>query len=495
MGGRVEEGGAPRLVRHFGYVQATALNITAIVGAGVFITIPLMLGELPGPYALLGWIAAAALMLVDGMIWAELGAALPGSGGSYRYLLECYGPRSGGRLMAFLFIWQFLISGPLEVSTALIAIAQFSQAASPEIAQWNEAWTMRAVLWAPGNIAVSLSPARLFALGVGGLILVLLHRRIAGLGRLTVTVWIGVMAALFWILVEGWLRFDPRIAFDRSGLDQGLPPNFAKGLGAAMILAMYSYLGYYNICYIGDEVIDPGKTIPRAIFSSAIAVFVLFVAAHLAMLGTIPWREVPTKPPEVDAYILPVEFMRRARGDWAGSLFALLLVWCCFGSALAALLGYSRIPFGAARFGHFFRVFGRLHPVYAIPHVSLWLVGGLTLLWSVFDLASVITAMIVTRILEQFLGQVVGVMLLRRARPDLPRPYRIWLYPLPCLLAGGGWLYVYLAAGALYILLGLATLAAGAAAYLAWARSRGGWPFGAERAPDDPVELWNSPGS
>src|SRR5262245_48156322 len=119
------------LQRHFGLLQATALNVTMIVGAGVFITIPLMLKELPGPYALLGWLAAGALMLVDGMIWSELGASLPGSGGSYVYLLESYGRERWGRLMAFLFIWQFLISGPLEVGSGLIAIRQFSEALSP----------------------------------------------------------------------------------------------------------------------------------------------------------------------------------------------------------------------------------------------------------------------------------------------------------------------------------------------------------------------------
>src|SRR5438876_4913996 len=119
------------LQRHFGLLHATALNVTMIVGAGVFVTIPLMLRELPGPYAILGWLAAGALMLVDGMIWSELGATLPGSGGSYLYLLECYGRERWGRLMAFLFIWQFLISGPLEVGSGLIAMRQFFEALDP----------------------------------------------------------------------------------------------------------------------------------------------------------------------------------------------------------------------------------------------------------------------------------------------------------------------------------------------------------------------------
>src|SRR6478672_8144442 len=127
------------LQRHFGLLHATAVNVTMIVGAGVFITIPLMLKELPGPYALLGWLAAGVLMLVDGMIWSELGAMLPGSGGSYVYLLECYGRERWGRLMAFLFIWQFLISGPLEVGSGLIAMGQFAKAISPAFTDWSKA--------------------------------------------------------------------------------------------------------------------------------------------------------------------------------------------------------------------------------------------------------------------------------------------------------------------------------------------------------------------
>jgi amino acid transporter len=234
-----------------------------------------------------------------------------------------------------------------------------------------------------------------------------------------------------------------------------------------MILAIYSYLGYYNVCYIGDEVRDPGRTIPRAIIWSAVIVCFLFVALHLAMLGTIRWTEIPEN---TDNYSLPAEFMRRIHGEWAVKLITLALVWCCFGSVFAGLLGYSRIPYGAARDGHFFGVFARVHPQKRVPHVSLLLVGGLMLFWNFFDLQSVINALIVTRILEQFVAQAVGVMLLRRWQPDRPRPFRMWLYPLPSILALAGWLYLYVSARLLYIALGAATLVAGLAVYLVWSR-------------------------
>lgn len=467
------------LQRHFGLLQATALNVTMIVGAGVFITIPLMLRELPGPYALLGWVAAGALMLVDGMIWSELGATLPGSGGSYLYLLESYGRQRWGRFMAFLFIWQFLISGPLEVASGLIAIAQFSNALSPAFAAFNDAYTHSFTLWEAEGLRVAIGPSRVLAFLLGLLILVLLYRRITVLGRLTVTFWLGVLLVIGWILVEGLGRFDPAAVFDFSGVAAEPPPpaRFGLGLGATMVLAMYSYLGYYNVCYIGDEVRDPGRTIPRAIFLSALLVCVLFIGLHLAMLSIVPWETIPTSGPEADVFSLPAAFMRRLHGDWAATLVTLFLIWSCFGSAFAALLGYSRIPYGAARYGHFFAVLGRVHATHRIPHVSLALVGGLTLLWSFFDLTSVISALITTRILEQFIGQVIGVVLLRRSQPDRPRPYRIWLYPVPCFLALAGWLFMYATARWLFIGLGLGTLLAGSAVFLVWAWQRQTWPF------------------
>jgi amino acid transporter len=466
------------LRRHFGLLQATALNVTLIVGAGVFVTIPPMLGILPGPYALLGWLGGGALILVDGLIWSELGAALPGSGGSYRYLLECYGRERWGRLMAFLFIWQFLLSGPLEIGSGLIAMSTFATQLSPAFDRFNRGHTATWTLWADQKLSVSFGPARLIGLACGAAILVLLYRRITTLGRLTVAFWVGVLAVIAWILIEGALRFDPARAFDFSGA-AAAPPDLGWGVGGAMVLAMYSYLGYYNVCYIGDEVRDPGRTIPRSILLSALLVVILFAGLHLAMLGTVSWHEVPTDEEAQASFSLAAKFMEHLHGEgsWAVTLVTVLLMGSCFGSAFAGLLGYSRIPYGAARYGHFFAALDRVHPRHHIPHVSLLVVGGMMLFWSFFDLQNVINALIVTRILEQFVAQAVGVMLLRRRQPDLPRPYRMWLYPLPCLLALAGWLYLYVAAGGLFIALGLATLAAGVVVFVVWSWRTGAWPF------------------
>jgi amino acid transporter len=304
---------------------------------------------------------------------------------------------------------------------------------------------------------------------------VLLYRRVTTLGRVTVVLWVGLLAAVGWILVEGALRFQAGVAFDFSGAAARPPSDISRRLGPAMMLAIFAYLGYYNVCHVGEEVREPARVIPRAILLSVAVVIVLFVGLHLAMLGVVSWQEIPGPP---DDYNLPAEFMRRVHGDGAAALVSALLIGCCFGSTFAGLLGYSRILYGAAREGHFFRAFDRLHPRHRFPHRSLLLVGGSTVVWAFFDLQVVINALIATRLLEMFCGQTVGLMLLRRYRPDVCRPWKMGLYPLPCLLALAGWLYLYLSSRWLYLLLGAVTLFSGVAAFLVWSRMTASWPLG-----------------
>jgi amino acid transporter len=462
------------LRRSLGFWEATAINITQIVGAGVFATIPLILGVLPGAYALLAWLAAGVLILADSMIWGELGAALPAAGGSYHFLLESFGRLRWGRLMSFLFVWQILISGPLEIGSGLVLAAQFSTAIHPDVKAFDDAhsWTFEVAIPDGKTIGVTFGPSRLFGFALGVVMLVLLCRRVTTLGRLSLLFAAGVVGVIVWVLVEGALRFDPVRAFGGSFEPGEKPEDPGMALGAGMAFAIYSYFGYYNICYLGGEVRDPARTIPRSILVSALAVVVLFALVHIAIVGVIPWREARS-----DAYKdnLTAEFMARVRGQWAAAAVTVCLVGSCFASAFSGMLGYSRVPFAAAREGHFFRWFGELHARHHIPHRALALIGGMVLLWSFFSLDAIISALIATRILEQFVAQAFAVMILRRRSVHLP--WRMYLYPLPCLMALCGWLFVYCTTGALYIAIGLSTLLLGVGVFLGWSRLSGQWPF------------------
>ncbi len=446
----------PALVRRFGLLQATALNMSNMIGIGPFITIPLLMSALGGPQALVGWAVALVIVLADGLVWSELGAAMPGSGGSYQYLREGFGRERWGRLAGFLFIWQFILSGPLEIASGYIGFARYLR-----------------YVWA------GLSPAGTVgvAIAVGVLNIVLLYRRIDSVGRLTVGLWVGTILTTAAVIVTGALHFDPAVAFDvpPGGLSFSL--GFLFGLGAASRIGIYDYLGYYNVAYIGDEVRDPGRVIPRSILISVVAVAIIYIGINLSIIGVVPWREfVPAAAhPEAD-FVVSV-FMERVYGPQVATLFTALVLWTAFGSVFALLLGYSRIPYAAARDGSFFRVFARLHPTGQFPHVSLLVMGTVAILASTLSLGMVIDALITTRILVQFIGQIVALSLLRRHAPDMPRPFRVWLYPVPNLVALFGWIFLFATSGVEVIAFGLGTLLLGAAAFLAWARHTRHWPF------------------
>ncbi|HWE40859.1 MAG TPA: APC family permease, partial [Gemmatimonadaceae bacterium] len=453
----------PRLSRRFGLLPATALNMTNMMGAGPFITIPLLMSALGGPQAMLGWIVALVIVICDGMVWSELGAAMPGSGGSFQYLREAFGRERYGRLMAFLFVWQFVLSGPLEIASGYIGFAQYS----------SYIWSGLTRPWVIALVTV-----------VGIINVALLYRRIHSIAKITISLWVGTLVTVLAVIITGAMHFDPRIAFDFPPGAFDFSLGFFLGLGAASRIGIYDYLGYYDVCYIGDEVRDPGRVIPRSILISTAAVALIYLGVNLSIIGVIPWREfVPAESHAESGFIVSI-FMERVYGHGVATFFTLLVLWTAFGSVFALLLGYSRIPFAAAESGYFFKVFGRLHPTKGFPYVSLVVLGAISIVAGFFSLGTVIDALIVTRILVQFMGQVFGLILLRRRAPGMARPYRMWLYPVPALIALAGWIFVFATTQVMVILFGVGVLALGGVAFLVWSWRTKGWPFGVARAPD-----------
>jgi len=452
------QNGQPHLLRRFGLLQATALNMSNMIGIGPFITIPALMSALGGPQAMLGWFVALLIAVPDGMVWSELGAAMPGSGGSYLYLREAFGRAKLGRLMAFLFIWQFILSGPLEIASGCIGFAQYLGYLWPALTK-------------PENARL----AQLLAAGVAALTVALLYRRITTIGKITVSLWIGTMVTVGVVIVSGALRFDPKVAFDFPPGAFNFSWGFLFGLGAASRVGIYDYLGYYDVCYIGEEVKSPGRVIPRSILISLVTVAAIYFAINLSLIGVVPWREfVPAKdPPDPVASL----FMEKLYGPKVAGVFTVMVLWTAVGSVFALMLGYSRIPYAAAQNGDFFKVFGRLHPSKDFPHVSLLVIGLVSIICSFLPLMTVIDALLITRILVQFIGQIFAVILLRRRAPDLERPYRIWLYPVPCLIALVGWLFVFATANWKVIAFGLGTLLAGVFFFLIWSWQTKRWPF------------------
>jgi amino acid transporter len=423
----------PHLLRRFGLLQATALNMTNMIGVGPFITIPALMSAMNGPQAMLGWVVALIIAMADGLVWSELGAALPGSGGSYVYLREGFGRQTFGRLMTFLFIFQFLFSGPLEIASGFIGFKQYVS-----------------YLW-PG---ISKGAGAAVMIGVGLLAIALLYRQITSIGKITVSLWIGTMLTVMAVIATGAFTFDAKVAFDfpRGAFDFSLGYLWGSmsRLGDASRVGMYDYLGYYDVCFIGDEVREPGKVIPRSVLISLVGVALIYMTMNLSIIGVVPWREftapniqaLPDPPPPVVSM-----FMERVYGSGVAQVFTALVLWTAFGSCFALLLGYSRIPYAAAKDGNFFAVFAKVHPTKNFPHVSLVFIGGLAIAFSFLPLLDVINGLLVTRILVQFIGQIGAVLWLRRRAPELKRPFRMWLFPLPALLALAGWIFLFSTSG------------------------------------------------
>ena len=453
----------PHLIRRFSLLPATALNMTNMIGVGPFITIPLLMSALGGPQAMLGWIVALVIVICDGMVWSELGAAMPGSGGSFHYLREAFGPARFGRLMAFLFVWQFVLSGPLEIASGYIGFADYAR-----------------YIWK----GLTRPETLVMITAIGLVNIALLYRRITSIAKLTVTLWIGTLITVLAVIVTGAMHFNPHIAFDFPPGAFKFSLGFFLGIGAASRIGIYDYLGYYDVCYIGDEVRDPGRVIPKSILISTAAVAVIYFGINLSIIGVVPWREFVPAAEHIESNFIVSIFMEKIYGSGVATVFTLLVLWTAFGSVFALLLGYSRIPYAAAESGYFFKAFGRLHPTKDFPYVSLIVLGIISIIAGYFSLGTVIDALTVTRILVQFMGQVIGLMLLRRNAPEMPRPYRMWAYPIPGVVALLGWLFVFATTQPVVILFGIAVLAAGGAAFLLWLWNTKRWPFGlVEAAP------------
>ena len=432
-----------QLVRGFGLLQAVALNMSNMVGVGPFITIPLIIASMGGPQCMLGWLLGAVLAICDGLVWSELAAATPGTGGTYLYLRETFRKTGAGGILPFLFIWQFILSGPLEIASGYIGFAQYVGYFWRGMGWWG---------------------TRLVCFSVGIVVVLLLYRRVTAVGRLTVVLWIGMLATVLWIIVSGLANFKSAVVFD-------FPPNaftfsrgFALGLGSAMLIAMYDLMGYYDICYVGGEVREPARTIPRSILGSVLAVAAMYALMNLSIIAVVPWREA------MQSKFIASQFIEKLYGARAAGVVTALVLWTAFASVFALLFGYSRIPYAAAVDGHFFKPFAHLHPRGKFPDVSLLVLGGLTLIASFWDLDAVISALLTSRILIQFIGQIAALRHLRTHRPDIARPFRMWLYPLPSVIAFAGWLYIFATSGWTYAAFGVLTLAAGAAAYRFWRR-------------------------
>jgi amino acid transporter len=465
-----------------GLGSATALNMIDMIGVGPFITMPLMIGAMGGPQAMLGWVVGALFAVCDGLVWAELGAAMPGSGGSYRYLREIYGPQKLGRLISFLFIWQLSFSAPLSIATGCIGLAGYAAYYWPGLETvYAHHDAVLHIPWAgPLQASWTVTPGTSIAVAICFFTMLLLYRRITVIGRLSKVLWIGVMGTIGWIIFAGLTHFNAARAFDFPPGAFTLSRGFLTGLGGAMLIATYDYWGYYNVCFLGDEIEDPGRNIPRALLLSILLVACLYIVMNVCILAVVPWRDMLQAGQNNNGLYVVSLFMQRIYGLWAARLVTGLVMWTAFASVFSLMLGYSRVPYAAANDGNYFRAFAKVHPVHRFPYISLLALGVVAAAFCFLRLKDAIAALVVIRIIVQFLVQAVGLIVLRIQRPEMPRPFRMWLYPLPALLASGGFLFILFnrVNWQKEVRYAAIILLTGVVIYMIRAWKDGEWPFG-----------------
>ena len=447
-----------KLRRRLTPLQAVSLNMSMMVGVGPFLTIPLMIAALGGPQGTLGWVLGLVVAGCDGLVWSELAAAFPGSGGTYHFFDAIYGESRVGRALKFLFVWQFLVSGPLEMASGMLGFAAYAGWVWPRLDV--AAWSLPV-----GRLAWTVTRGQLVGAATMAGLVVLAYRRIEAAGRLMVVLWLGMLATVAWTIAAAWVRFDPALAFDVPRGSWRLDTSSFFGYGQVLGLAMYAYFGYYQVCYLGDEVEAPARTIPRSILIAIVAVAAIYLAMNLGILGAMPWREA------MASGRIASDLMNRLYGPVPACILSLMVMWTAVAACFAALLGYSRIPYAAARSGHFFRALAATHPTGDFPHRSLLVLGLVSVVACLLDLQTVIEALLTTRILVQFVAQIATVFYLR-TRPDLAArmPFRMPLFPVPALVALVGWSWIFVTTSRTTLLVGLGTLAAGVVAFAVWDR-------------------------
>jgi fructoselysine transporter len=443
---------ATQLPRRLSLVQATAINMIDMVGIGPFVTLPIVIQLVGGPHFLYAWIAGAVLSLVDAMIWSEYGAALPLAGGTYNFLKEAYGPGKWGKMFSFLFTWQTCIQAPLVIASAAIGFSSYLS------------------YFHPLNEYAAKAVSGLVVIGI----VLLLYRKIDDIGKISVLLWVGVLATMAWIIGGGiWqgnMAAPWRHLNDTATLGSGL----VAAIGFASVKTVYSFLGYYNVCHLGGEIKNPERNIPRSMFISIVCITLLYLGMNTAVTSVIPWNVAKDNKYVVSSFIEAIS------GRTAAGIATILILWVAFASVFSATLGYSRIPYAAAADGSFFKVFARLHPTKNFPHISLLVLGAVAFCFSLlFRIEAVISAILAMRIVVQFVGQALGLFLLRRKKKEreLLMPYQMPLYPLPIIIAIALWLFIFFSTGWQFMLGGLTVIVTGAVAYFVLAKQNNWWPY------------------
>ncbi len=408
------------LSRKITLLQATAINMIDMVGIGPFVVLYLVIQISKGPGFLYAWFVGAFLSFADALIWSELGAAYPLAGGSYNFLKVAYGEHKWGKLFSFLYVWQTLIQAPLVMASAAIGFSEYLSFFVP-LSSFEEKAISGAVIV---------------------FVIILLYRKIEQIGKLSIVLWIGIIVIFTWIIAGGIAHGKILEPLKHINDNIALNQLFFVALGQASVKTIYSFLGYYNVCHLGGEIINPQKNIPRSMLISVFGITILYLLMNMSVTSVIPWQDAMKNKFVVS------EFIRNISGGKAAGIATGVILFVAFASLFSSTLGYSRVPYAAAKDGAFFPEFAKLHPTKNFPYVSLLFLGAIAFLFSLlFKMKYAIDGILAMRILLQFVAQAIGVVLLRKKYGSKDLPFKMWLYPLPVIVSISMWIWIFLSTG------------------------------------------------
>jgi amino acid transporter len=383
-----------------------------MVGIGPFLAIPFVVAQFGNGLFIWAWVFGAVTALMDAMIWSELGAKYPLAGGTYNFHRIAFGEK-GGRLMSFLFVWQTSIQAPLVMASATIGFAEHLIYLVP-LDYWQQ---------------------KILSASLVILVFILLYRKIETIGKISVVMGVIVIVTILWIIISGLSNPHHTIPVLPGSFNTFFSMAFWAAIGQASVKTVYSYLGYYNVCHLGGEIINPGKNIPRSIFISIFCITILYLLMNISVMGVMDIHAMNKD----DRHIVST-FMEQLFGHSAGVIVTVMILIIAFSSLFAVTLGYSRVPYAAAVDGNYFKIFSKLHPTKNFPHLSLALLCVLAFAFSLMlRQEQAIKSILAMRIVVQFIAQAVGVSLLRKKFGTKELPFRMWLFPLPvfCPLPSG----------------------------------------------------------
>ncbi len=455
----------------FGFWSAFGFNTMMMFGTGPFISIPYTVAsvEPSGSHALVGYSIALVACVCDAFICGELGSMFPYSGGSATYLKHLYGENTFGQFAAFIFLFQFMVAGPAEIASGFIAIAEYLIYFDTEVLGYG------------ARVGISLG-----ALAISTLLLLMSNKEIAWV---TVTLAGITIAAVVLSVIVGFSKFETGLLDAPSDAFAGSASTVLKSLAAATRFGVYDMTGYYDVCFMGDEVKNPRKIIPLSCISTAVVIGIVYLIVYISVLGVIDWRVIApiySDDSDEDQIGIMSLFYEKTINKGFAQFFTIVVVITIFGSVYSMMAGFQHLLASGAKDGFFFSIFAKRHPKTDIPYVALLTLSALSAAWCFFSLDTVIDAMTTLLVFVQFIGQAVGLLYYRWKTPyeELPEGWRMPLYPLPVIIQIILFFYIFITSPS-WVLYGedpildicVLFLIGGGIMFLIRAKVKNVWPF------------------